>query len=232
MFRGLLILTSTVVAVIAMLIGVVGFGLHKIAASEKEADAAWRPPDAGVATATTHPSVEPVMASDAQAPAVQENASIELWAKEATLHGDVQLVDKKVAARGEVPRDERAAKRLKMRGEMGGHPVMTYLSGFNRADDYAEWIVELPKAGEYEIDMTYASPTWNAGGHFVLAIADKELRCEAQSTRYETNFRVVTLGKLLLPAGKTTLTVRPAERTSNERLVMNVRNIHVIPASD
>ncbi|HZK81624.1 MAG TPA: hypothetical protein VFC46_11165 [Humisphaera sp.] len=230
MFRGLLILTSTVVAVIAMLIGVVGFGLHKIAAAQREADASWHPPDAGAETPTTQPSVQPVMATDA--PAAPEYTSIELWAKDATLYGDVKLVDKKVAARGEPPRDERAARKWKMRGEMGGHPVTAHLSGFSKPGDYAEWTVELPKAGEYEIDMTYASPTWDSNGHFVLSLGGKEIASKTQSTRYDTNFRVVTVGKLSLPAGKTTLTVRPTERSANERLVMNVRSVSIIPASD
>jgi hypothetical protein len=230
-FRGLLILTSTVVAVIAMLIGVVGFGLHKIAASQREADASWHPPDVSAETPATNPSVEPILASDA--PALPGNTSIELWAADATVHGDVHIVDnKKANGRGEVPRDERAAKRMKMRGEMGGHPVTTHLAGFNKPDDYAEWAVELPKAGEYEIDMTYASPTWDSNGHFVLSLGGKEITSKTQPTRYDTNFRVVTLGKLSLPAGKTTLTVRPTERSASERLVMNVRNIHIIPATD
>ncbi len=233
MFRGVLMIVLTLIALLGALAGVIDLGLKRIDAAKKAADAAWHAPTPVAALApTTGPSALPTDHAYDDLPPKPEVASIELWAKDAILHGDVQLADS-ITEHHKVeppPRNDREVQRRKTRLAMGGRPVLAYLSNFKGPGDCAEWAVELPKAGNYEIDLTYACPKWKEGGKFILRLGEKELKWTTEATRHNTNFRVITVGTLTLPAGKTRLMLRPAEIGTHDREFINLRSVQIIPA--
>ena len=262
MFRGVILIAAMLLASLAIVAGVVVLGLHRVSEANKLADAGWHP-----TTAPAPIPVDPPATLPATAPSELEIGSVELWAKDAILHGNVKLADagsdrgkadraareaaaKRRAAKdaeneakartpeaaarlhnANLAREKQMAERLRMRDAMGAHAPTFYLSGFHDPDDYVEWAVLVPKAGEYEIDMIYACPSWNGGGQFIIRLADQELPIKIQATRRPSAFRVVTLGTLKLPAGKSTLTLRPADNNSNNQFLINLRNVQIIPAS-
>lgn len=230
MFRGFLILASTLIAAIALLAGVVGYAFHRIASAQKQANTSWHPINFADPIGATGPSADPMGAPTSRESASDENQSVELWAKDAILHGGVKLVDPGGGrVRVEAPRNERAARRLKALAEMSGHPITARLTNFRDNEDAAEWVADIPRTGEYEIDVAYAS-RWKMGGHFMIKLADKQFPMAAESTRSENSFRVVTLGKFSVKAGKTTLFFSPDIRPG-EHIFLNLRSIQLIPAS-
>ncbi|HET6248590.1 MAG TPA: hypothetical protein VFE47_12890 [Tepidisphaeraceae bacterium] len=229
MLRGLLIVLITLVVLIATVVGVVRAGLYRLAIAQRAANASWHPePKVSPTPPTTAPAL---VAADVQEP-IPTFESIDLWAKDATLHGGVQVMDARTgrAHTVEPPKEGRALLRWQQRQAMSGRAITTYLSGFRTADDYAEWPIAIPKPGDYEIDLTYACPKWEEGGHFTVRVGDKELPLAIEATRYETAFRVVPIGKLTLPAGNATLTLRAAPASVKSPCFMNMRSIEIIPA--
>ena len=229
---GLLILSVTLLTVIASVVGVVSLGVHRLEQARKAADESWqKPPEEAALASSTRPAIDTINASEMEEPIPPKIGSIELWAKDATLHGLVTLVDRSLLKKPQAETTDSKSEKHRIRVLMGGHSVTTHLAGFRTASDYAEWTVDLPKEGEYEIDLTYACPKWTQGGKFTLKVGDKSLPLVAEPTRYETSFRVMTIGKLTLPAGKTTVTLQPEGLTVKEHHYMNLRSVQLIPMS-
>jgi hypothetical protein len=233
--RGFLIVAVTLVVLIATVVGVVGAGMRRIAAAQKQADADWQPPAPVAVVPATNPA-EAVPAADEQ-PIIPTFDTIDLGATDATLHGNVSVAELKSAkgrARGDVSIDGRISEKMRQRMLMGGRPISTYLTGFNTADDYAEWKFDLSKPGECEIDLTSACLPYMAGRHFVVVvnapgISESEIPFLTESTRGEGNFRVFSVGKIALPAGHVSLIVRPKPTSIREKCFLNLRGVQVIP---
>jgi hypothetical protein len=146
--------------------------------------------------------------------APQTNA-IELWARDATLHGNLQL------AAGP------PARQWKGRGRGVIEAPAQHLTGFSSWQDCAEWTLEIRKAGEYEISLNYGCAQWQQA-HFQIKVGDSEVRFASEGSRYEGLFRVGAVGRITLPAGKTTLTFRAAP-TEREQARLNLREVQLIP---
>ncbi|MDB5304300.1 MAG: putative glycosyl hydrolase [Phycisphaerales bacterium] len=233
MLRGLLVVVATAVGLIVVVVGVVGLGLHRLSSAQKASDQAWQPPAKMVAQADATPA-PPV--AESERPPEPRPLSIMLWAGEAIAHGRVHFIDRDKARQARVEEvrdiegDRRNARKLR-REMMAGHPVTSFLAGWQDSDDWAEWTIELPKAGEYEIDLTYAFPKVAQSGEFIVKIADQSLTFRPELTRGQQSFRMSTVGRLTLPAGKSTLTLRAVDRLTGDRPSMSVRSVQVIPAS-
>ncbi|MDB5290372.1 MAG: atsA 46 [Phycisphaerales bacterium] len=181
------------------------------------------------------PAAAPI--PDVERPPEPRPLSVVLWASEAVLHGRVRFFDRD-AARNKARLNEiqnaqgdRQNARKPRREMMAGHPVTSYIGGWQDPADSAEWTVELPKAGEYEIDLTYAFPKPAQSGDFVVKVADQSLPFRPEQTRGPQGFRMSTVGRMTLPAGKWTLTLRAVDRLAGDRPSMSVRSVQVIPAS-
>lgn len=226
MVRGVLIVIATTVVLLSVVVGAVAVGLHRIAAAQREADRAWQAPKP--AAPTTAAATYPAEADDSQhAPPV--STSLVLWAKDANVHGSVHLTDTKVYRNH--ASDAAEEQRIEKRRRLAGVQVTGYLAGWKTAEDIAEWPIEVPKAGAYEIDVTYACPKYGEGAEFLIRVADKDLPFRSEGNRETTSFRVVTLGTMDLPAGKATLSVRPAGKLAGSKTLLNLRSVQVIPAS-
>ena len=81
------------------------------------------------------------------------------------------------------------------------------------------WNVDVP-AGDYSVELSYAAENGSNGNQFDLVAGDQLLSASIQSTGAWGNFKVARLGKLSIPAGAKTITVRP---TKTSGPVMNLR---------
>jgi hypothetical protein len=221
---------ATAFGLIAVVVGVVGLGLHRLSATQYASDSAWQPP--AKATPATDPAPA-IAASDAQQPPDPRPLSIMLWAGDAVPHGHVHLVDRKKDDKNNRSLDPAnfGNPRRARHEMMAGHPITNYLAGWQDSDDAAEWTLDLPKAGDYEIDLTYSCPQGTPAGEFILKIADKELAYSPQPTRGPQGFRMATAGKLPLPAGKSTLTLHASPRSSSDRPWVSLRSVQIIPTA-
>lgn len=74
---------------------------------------------------------------------------------------------------------------------------------------FPQWSLELLE-GEYHVDLTYAAQE-NDGGEFELTVADKVLMGHAVRTPKKNTYLTVRLGTIHLPAGQTSLTIKPRQ---------------------
>jgi hypothetical protein len=253
--RGLLVVVATAVGLIVVVVGVVGLVLHRLSSAQKASDEAWQPPpkiaahrdaippnavpqDAIPQDAVSQdavPAAAPI--PDVERPPEPRPLSVVLWASEAVPHGRVRFFDRDAtrdkARLNEIrnPQGDGQNARKLRREMMAGHPVTSYLGGWQDPDDSAQWTIELTKAGEYEIDLTYAFPKPAQSGEFVVKVADQSLTFRPEITRGQQGFRMSTVGRMTLPAGKWTLTLRAVDRLAGDRPSMSVRSVQVIPAS-
>jgi len=229
----LLILFVTLIAMIAAVVGVVGAGLHRISVERKAADATWHKPEVVVAVPATNPAGSAIVASETQEPEIPASNAIDLWAKDAKLQGAVQVIETQTSygkgRRIDPPKDPRALEKWKLRQAMFSQSVRQHLAGFHNPNDRAEWELQLPKDGNYEINLTYACPDWQEGAHFVIVVGDQELMFTTEGTRWENRFKVVPIGKLTLSAGKTTLVLRPTLNAPNHHPAISLRSVELIP---
>lgn len=232
MFRGFLILLITVAAMIAAVVGIVRAGMYRITADRRAADAAWHKPEPVAVSATT-PVANAIVASETEEPAIPVSSAVALWAEDAKLSGSVQIVQTPGArSKGHGwagPKDPKAFAKWKQRQDQLVSSTRHHLTNFNSPDDRAEWEVEIPKDGDYEVDLTYACSQWQAGAHFIIIVGDKELMFTTEGGRFETSFRIVKLGNLNLSSGKSTLVLRPTLNAPNHHPVINVQRVELIP---
>jgi hypothetical protein len=232
----LIIISITVIALIVVILGVVGAGMHQLSEEKRLANESWQSTKPTTAPASTKP-VDPAQTASDEEIAGPQIDSIELLPKEAHLHGELQVIargngtDRGRGVFGFMLMSPEGAERMRRRAALRGNANLSYLTGLNSANDWAEWEIDVPKPGNYEIDLTYACPDWEEGGNFVIKIGDKELSLTAESTRSELNFRVFTIGRLQLPAGKAVFTIRPTPNSTKARPFMNLRGVQLIPAS-
>lgn len=212
-FRDLMIVAVVLLAMAAAVVGVFAGGMLHLKAVQKAASdnpptpATPRPADSQPATRDSALAT----ADAADAPA----SSIDLWAEDAKPHGDIQLVEGPVnVGKG------------RHRGEVVQAP-RHHLSGFRSSRDYAEWPIEVQKAGEYEIALNCACADWQHG-HFIVRIFNQELPFVPFTARTDTVFRKAAVGRITLPAGKTTLRIQAAPEPSDHPF-LNLREVEVVP---
>ncbi len=128
--------------------------------------------------------------------------------------GDVRLLAKDAQVHGE-----------KLRYEP--QPQKNTLGFWTRAEDWASWDFDLPKAGRYEVEVLQGCG--NAGGaEVVVEVGGQTLRFTVIGTGHFQNFIQRTIGAVDLPAGKQTLAVKPQSKPGNA--VMDLRRVVLRPA--
>ena len=88
------------------------------------------------------------------------------------------------------------------------------------------WNVEVP-AGEYNVELQFAAETGSDGNQFNIVAGDQALSAALHATGAWDKFTTVQLGKLNVPAGAKTITVKP---TKTFGPVMNLRQIKLTKA--
>ena len=104
------------------------------------------------------------------------------------------------------------------------------LGYWTEVDDWADWDLEIPKNGIYEIEVHYGCGVKNGGSVVALEIADASLQWTVRDTGHFQNIIVENIGSLDLQAGSTRLAIRPKSKMG--AAVMDIRTIVLRPKSD
>lgn len=82
------------------------------------------------------------------------------------------------------------------------------LGYWHSPDDRAVWTVELDRAASFDVSLHYACADGSAGGRFILEGGGDPIRGDVAGTGEWSNYRVVEIGSVSLPAGRSRLTLR------------------------
>ena len=96
--------------------------------------------------------------------------------------------------------------------------------------DYVTWNIDVPTAGRYQVELTYACPDDSAGSEFTVgAEGGPSVRGKVEATGSWGAFKRFAIGELALKAGKQTLSVRAV--TMPHGAVMNLQQVRLAAGS-
>ncbi|MCA9166085.1 MAG: sulfatase-like hydrolase/transferase [Planctomycetales bacterium] len=128
--------------------------------------------------------------------------------------GDIRLHAKDARVHGE-----------RLRYEPESHKNV--LGYWTNASDWADWEFEVPVAGAYEVEIQQGCGSGNGGSEVDVVIGDTTLSFTVIETGHFQRMIQRTIGQVTLPAGRTTLAIRP--RTKARAAVMDVRRVVLRP---
>jgi alpha-L-fucosidase len=102
-----------------------------------------------------------------------------------------------------------------------------YLTRWVRADDVPTWTMELPKAGRYKVEISYAAAGNSAGKEYVVTGGGQTLSGKIVATGGEWVFKSHALGTLNLPKGEVTLQVKSATKSGLDGV--NLEKVALVP---
>jgi Tfp pilus assembly protein PilF len=103
------------------------------------------------------------------------------------------------------------------------------LINWHSPNDYPEWLVKGARPGKYSLSLTYALQA-GFGGNYVVAVGKQTLRGQSRETGGWQVYKTVKLGPVTLPAGDTTVTVRP--EGPFQRALMDLRSLTLTPVPE
>ena len=87
-------------------------------------------------------------------------------------------------------------------------PQYKNLGWWSSVDDQAQWSIDVPQSGKYQVRIDYACDNSTAGNPFVLQSGDKTLAGKVAGTGNWDTYKQTPIGTLELPAGRQTVTFR------------------------
>jgi len=147
---------------------------------------------------------------------------------------------------GIVPIESRAITRLVV-GTRGGYPAGATVNGeiivigkewvenWTSLDGQFAWKVKAERADDYELAMVYRCKKGSSGSTFEITAGDAKVTGKVRETRspYFTNsWELVELeGRLRLPAGISTITLRATIKPATADVVMDLFSLELTPLS-
>ncbi len=236
MFRSILVLVVTLLGFFTVMAGVVVIGSMRLRSSWADVGTPVVKPThpaelAGTPIGATPPKPVTPLVLDEETD-LPEHATLYLPADQAKLSGHARLDDRR-GAKPPPPKPDKLSDRdkNKKRKRQRDDPrlTMAWIADMRTPDDVARWSLSPATAEKYEIDLTYGcGQGW--GGDFIISVGGHDLPAHTQSTRNPEEFKVITLSTIALPAGPTTLTLRPARPLTGGPL-MNLKEVKLIPAN-
>jgi putative heme-binding domain-containing protein len=102
------------------------------------------------------------------------------------------------------------------------------LGFWSGAQDRAEWTVEIPQAGSYEVWLDFACPQATAGNPFVLTAGSQQLRGTVSATESWDQYQKKMIGKVSLLSGANDISFRADGAPKG--YLLDLRSIQLIPA--
>lgn len=120
------------------------------------------------------------------------------------------------------------AKSAKPRGGMIRYETDQNCLGYWRDNnDFAEWLIELPKAGEFKLELEYACNTEDAGGKFRVQFGDGlQVHSQVESTNSWGDYLQKELTSIKLDAGRHRVSVHSLK---DQGPLMKLRSIKLVP---
>ena len=107
-------------------------------------------------------------------------------------------------------------------------PALDLLGPWINKDDVAEWRVNVPKGGTYEVYVLLAADEVSAGNQFAVETEGSQTISTVQSSGGFDRFREFPAGKLTLHPGVNRLLMRPHGPLQSE--LADVRSLRLVPA--
>ncbi len=108
-------------------------------------------------------------------------------------------------------------------------PHKNTLGYWVRAEDWAAWDVQVTRPGDFRVVMRYGCGNGSGGSEVDISIAGKTLPFAVKETGGFQNWQEVELGKVTLPAGRHTLSIKP--KLKKGAAVMDVQLITLSPVA-
>jgi arylsulfatase A-like enzyme len=102
-------------------------------------------------------------------------------------------------------------------------PHKNTLGFWTKPEDWASWEIDLPAVGAYSVEVLQGAGANSGGAEVEISAGDSRLTFTVQETGHFQNFVPRTVGTLKLPAGKSTLAVKPQNKKG--AAVMDLRQI-------
>lgn len=102
-----------------------------------------------------------------------------------------------------------------------------YTYDWKNPQDYLEWPLRLTKPENFEVKINYATKSQNQTGKAMITVAGKEFPFDIKPTKSLRTLDTVSLGRVDLPAGDFTVSVKPVEIKDGE--LMYLREIILEP---
>ena len=107
---------------------------------------------------------------------------------------------------------------------------LVYNIGYwTEADDFLTWELDLPAAGRFVVSLTSSCPDSTAHTPVTLEAAEDQLTFEVPATGSFLIFHEATHGELSLPAGRSTLTLRPNAKPPIAVMDLDRFELHRVP---
>ena len=106
-------------------------------------------------------------------------------------------------------------------------PYKNTLGFWVNKDDWAEWNVDVPVAGTYEVDILQGCGNGSGGAEVEFAVGDQKFTVKVIETGHFQHFIRRSLGEVTLPIGKVNVTVKPL--TKSGAAVMDLREVRLVP---
>jgi len=112
--------------------------------------------------------------------------------------------------------------------QLAYRPALDILAPWRVKEDVAEWRIEVPAAGRYEVFVTLAADDASAGDEFVIETEGSQTRGTVLSSGDYDHFREVPAGKLNVKSGVNRLLMRPDGPMRQE--LADIRALRLVPA--
>jgi mono/diheme cytochrome c family protein/glucose/arabinose dehydrogenase len=111
--------------------------------------------------------------------------------------------------------------------ELAYRPSLDILAPWRREQDIAEWRVEVPRGGAFEVRVTLAADDASAGDRFAIECETSNTTGVVQSSGGYDRFREYECGKIVLRAGSNRIVMRPEGALKRE--LADVRALRLVP---
>ena len=106
-------------------------------------------------------------------------------------------------------------------------PHKNTLGYWVRAEDWVAWDVQVEKPGDFRVTLRYGCGNGSGGSEVNISIGGQTLPFTVKETGGFQNWQEVELGKVTLPAGRHTLSIRP--KAKKGAAVMDVQLVKLEP---
>ena len=100
--------------------------------------------------------------------------------------------------------------------------------GWFTGEDKIVWDIEVPKAGNYTVNLEWSVDDKEAGKPFILEVGNAKLKGIVDKSGSWETFKTKNIGKVQLAAGRQTLTFR-ADASVGKGALLDLREIKLIP---
>lgn len=123
------------------------------------------------------------------------------------------------------------AQRAKTRGGMLRYEADKNCLGYwRKKGDYAEWLIDVPNSGKFQVELNFACQEEDAGGQFRVQFGEnKQVQSKVKSTETWSDYLQKELAVIKLDAGKQRISIHSLK---DQGPLMKLRSIKLVPVEN